>query len=119
MPRLAALLLLPIFVVPALSGETPAPQISWHGQSFFTIKTGKGNIVAIDPHALPEYGKTIGLKADFCLVTHNHTDHTAVGVIENSKDKNFRVIPGLNGPSIKADWNPVDETVKDVRIRSV
>lgn len=29
------------------------------------------------------------------------------------------IIRGLKGTTIKADWNPVDETIKDVRIRSV
>src|SRR5438270_6480457 len=106
MPRLAVLLIFPLLVTPAQAGEIPAPQISWHGQSFFTIKTGKGTIVAIDPHALPEYGKTLGLRADFCLVTHNHTDHNAVFVLANAKDKAFRVIPGLKAPGLKADWNP-------------
>ena len=61
----------------------------------------------------------MGLKADVVLISHNHNDHTQVGVIENSKDKDFRLITGLKGSSLKADWNPVDETIKDVRIRSV
>jgi L-ascorbate metabolism protein UlaG (beta-lactamase superfamily) len=105
------------------AGEKPAAQqplqISWHGQSFFTIKTGKGTCIAIDPHNIPEYGRQIGLKADIILMSHNHNDHTQIGVIENSKDKDVRIISGLKGPGLKADWNSVDETVKDVRIRSV
>jgi len=119
MPRLAALLVIPFLAASVQSGETPPPQISWHGQSFFTIKTGKGTTIAIDPHALPEYGKPLGLRADVCLVSHNHTDHNAVFVLANAKDKDLRVIPGLKAMGLKADWNPVDETIKDVRIRSV
>jgi L-ascorbate metabolism protein UlaG (beta-lactamase superfamily) len=118
---LAALaIVFPVLASPLSAGEkTLPPQISWHGQSFFTIKTGKGMTIAIDPHAIPEYGRMMGLKADVVLISHNHNDHTQVGVFENSKDKDFRVITGLKGNSLKADWNQVDETIKDVRIRSV
>src|SRR5437016_713835 len=112
----------PVLVSPLNAGEKNAllpPQISWHGQSFFTIKTGKGTTIAIDPHAILEYGRPEGLKADIILISHNHNDHTQVRVIENSKDKDVRIITGLKGGGLKADWNPVDETIKDVRIRSI
>jgi L-ascorbate metabolism protein UlaG (beta-lactamase superfamily) len=111
-----------LFVSPLSSGEKPAVapiEISWHGQSFFTIKTAKGTVIAIDPHAIPEYGRLQGVRADIILVSHNHNDHTQVGVIENFRDKDVRIITGLKGGGLKADWNPVDETVKDVHIRSV
>jgi L-ascorbate metabolism protein UlaG (beta-lactamase superfamily) len=124
MPRHTAAflaLLFPFLVSSLPSGEKNALplEISWHGQSFFTIKTGAGTTIAIDPHAIQEYGRLKGLKADIVLVTHNHTDHNQLGVIENIKDKNVHIITGLKGTSLKADWNPVDETIKDVRIRSV
>jgi L-ascorbate metabolism protein UlaG (beta-lactamase superfamily) len=119
----AVVVLIVALASPLTSGEKPAAlqplQISWHGQSFFTIKTGKGTRIAIDPHAIPEYGRMLGLKADIILISHNHNDHTQVDVIENSKDKDVRIITGLKGGGLKADWNQVDETVKDVRIRSV
>src|SRR5436190_1112636 len=82
--------------------KTGAVQISWHGQSFFTIKTSKGTTIAIDPHAILEYGRPEGLKADVVLISHNHNDHTQVRVIENSKD--VRTITGLKGGGLKADW---------------
>jgi L-ascorbate metabolism protein UlaG (beta-lactamase superfamily) len=107
---------------PLTSGEKkPAVpiMISWHGQSFFTLKTSKGTTIVMDPHAIMEYGRLQGLKADIVLVSHNHNDHTQVGVIENIKDKDVKIITGLKGGGFKADWNPVDEEVKDVRIRSV
>jgi L-ascorbate metabolism protein UlaG (beta-lactamase superfamily) len=99
--------------------ESLPTTISWHGQSFFTIKTSKGTRIAIDPHSIPQYGRIIGLKADIVLVSHNHDDHTQIGVIENIKDPGVRIITGLKGASLKADWNPIDLTIKDVHIRSV
>ena len=121
MSRSLTTLFLLLFLGSSLTAgeKTSAVQISWHGQSFFTIKTGKGTTIAIDPHAILEYGRPEGLKADIILISHNHNDHTQVRVIENSKDKDVRIITGLKGGGLKADWNPVDETIKDVRIRSI
>jgi L-ascorbate metabolism protein UlaG (beta-lactamase superfamily) len=113
---------LALFVPHLISGEklgVVPTEISWHGQSFFTIKSSKGTTVAIDPHAIPEYGRVKGLKADIILISHNHNDHTQVEIFENVKDKDVRIITGLKGGGLKADWNPVDETIKDVHIRSV
>lgn len=119
----AAVLLLagPILVTPLLSGEKVLPvEITWHGQSFFTVKSSKGTVVAIDPHAIQEYGRVPGLKADIILISHNHNDHTQISVIENFKDSKVRILRGLKGEGFKADWNPpIDETIKDVRIRTV
>ncbi len=101
------------------SGEKPKDlpiTVSWHGQSFFTVKTSKGTI-AFDPHAIPEYGRMLGLKADVIMVSHNHNDHTQVSVIENWREA--KIFTGLKGPGLKADWNPVDETVKDMHIRNL
>jgi L-ascorbate metabolism protein UlaG (beta-lactamase superfamily) len=112
-----------LFLFPAsISGENQnggQSEIAWHGQSFFTITTSKGTCIAFDPHAIPEYGRMQGIKADIILVSHNHNDHTQVGVIENVKDPGVRIITGLKPGGIKADWNPVDETIKDVHVRSV
>lgn len=92
-------------------------QISWYGQSFFTIKSSKGTIIATDPHLIQEYGRVQGIKADIITMSHSHNDHTQVGAIENSRDA--KIIPGFKGIGKLADWNLVDEDVKDVHIRSV
>lgn len=115
------LLIAPLFVPLSHGEEKSLPiEISWHGQSFFTIKSSKGTVIAIDPHAIPEYGRIPGLKADIILISHNHNDHTQLSVIENFKDKDVRILRGLKGDGFKADWNPpLDETIKDVRIRTV
>jgi L-ascorbate metabolism protein UlaG (beta-lactamase superfamily) len=93
--------------------------VAWHGQSFFIVTTSGGTRIAFDPHVIPEYGRAMGLKADLVLVSHNHNDHNRVEAFENAKDKNLRVILGLKGPGIRADWNAIDEKVGDVRVRSV
>jgi L-ascorbate metabolism protein UlaG (beta-lactamase superfamily) len=98
----------------------PQPtQISWYGQSFFIITSSKGNKLAIDPHQIPEYGRVLGLKADGVLFSHLHNDHTQKEALENYKDKNFKVIPGLVGKGGRPDYNDVKETFKDFKIRSV
>lgn len=99
--------------------DKKSPTIAWHGQSFFTITTGKGTRVAIDPHQIPEYGRLQGLKVDIVLMSHLHSDHTQLGVIENIRGKEIRIIPGLKGSGKATEWNNVDETIKDVHIRSV
>jgi L-ascorbate metabolism protein UlaG (beta-lactamase superfamily) len=105
------------------SGEKTPLVVTWHGHSFFTVKSSKGTIVAFDPHAIQQYGRTEGLKADIILISHNHNDHTQIGVFEGIeealKNKTVRIITGLKGPSIKADWATIDEQIKDVHIRNI
>ncbi len=94
-------------------------QITWHGQSFFDIKTGNGTVIVTDPHQIPEFGRVTGLRADIALISHLHNDHTQVGVIENIHDKDIKVFWGLKGKGKNTDWNTFDETVKGVHIRSL
>jgi L-ascorbate metabolism protein UlaG (beta-lactamase superfamily) len=94
-------------------------QITWHGQSFFEIKSSKGTNIVLDPHNISEYGRILGVKAEVVLVSHNHNDHTQVEVIQNIKDKGLKIIPGLVGFGPRATWNQVDEQIKDVHIRSL
>ncbi len=92
-------------------------QITWHGQSFFEIRSSKGTNIVIDPHMIPAYGRLLGVKADIVLVSHNHNDHTQIQVVENIKTA--KIIPGLKGAGQRAAWNRVDEQIKDVHIRSI
>ncbi|MBI1916182.1 MAG: MBL fold metallo-hydrolase [Planctomycetes bacterium] len=104
--------------VPAAAKEV---LIKWHGQSFFEIKTSAGTVLAIDPHDLEAYGKR-QVKADVVLVTHFHIDHCNFAQITNPRAK---VIYGLNnknklGGDRKSDeFANVDETFKDVKIKSL
>ena len=56
-------------------------------------------------------------RVDVVCISHNHNDHTRVEVFESLKDT--KIIRGLKSASIKADWASVDETIKDVKIRTV
>jgi L-ascorbate metabolism protein UlaG (beta-lactamase superfamily) len=105
----------------ALAQDKQAPplQVTWHGQSFFTVKSSQGTVVAFDPHLIEQYGRPEGIRADIILMSHNHNDHTQVAAIENGRDKSVRIIGGLKGVGLKATWNEVNETVKDVAISNV
>jgi L-ascorbate metabolism protein UlaG (beta-lactamase superfamily) len=121
MRRLIPLLLVPLALVPAAAQEKPAamPVVTWWGQSFFTIKSSKGTIVAFDPHLIPAFGRPTGIKADIVLMSHLHDDHNTVNALDNGKDKSVRLIYGLSGAANRTTWNTIDETIKGIPIRSV
>lgn len=106
-------------VAQAQQKEPKSVDVTWHGQSFFTISSSKGTVVAIDPHLIPEYGRIEGLKADLVLMSHNHNDHTQLGALANGMEKDIKVIPGLKTAGMRADWNLVDQEFKDLRVRNV
>jgi L-ascorbate metabolism protein UlaG (beta-lactamase superfamily) len=118
-PLGAALLALAATVTAWGQTSKATPQITWHGQSFFEVKSTKGTNIVLDPHNIPEYGRLLNVKADAVLMSHTHNEHTQLGVIQNIKDKGVKVFPGIKGFGPRASWNPVDEQVKDVHIRSV
>ncbi len=51
------------------------------------------------------------------LISHLHSDHNQIGVIDN-RDK-AKIIYGLKAVGRREEWNPVDETFRDVKIRSI
>ncbi|MFL5328748.1 MAG: MBL fold metallo-hydrolase [Gemmataceae bacterium] len=109
---------------PAFSQTPPKlPKLTWFGQSFFLLETSAGTRIAFDPHAIDAFGRQT-TKADVVLMSHNHPDHVRLEVIENrTKAKlieGIKMVGGVEGgPPARAQWNPVDEKFKDVRIRSV
>jgi L-ascorbate metabolism protein UlaG (beta-lactamase superfamily) len=115
-----ALLALPLAFCAARAGEEPKRvEISWHGQSFFVIKSGKGTNLATDPHLIPEYGRALSLKADAVLMSHAHNDHTQLEAIPNKDKKAIKVIKGFKGVGQRADWNEVNEEFKEFKVRGV
>ena len=104
------------FVLSAQDKSWAPIRITWHGQSFFEITSSKGTSIVTDPHNIPEYGRLKGVKADAVVISHNHNDHTQVGVIDN---KDVKILAGLKGFGARATWNDPEERIKDVYIRSV
>ena len=88
------------------------------------IKSSKGTIVVIDPHAILEYGRIDGVLAHLIVSSHLHNDHTQYQVVENFKEKvgkwdKPKLIEGLKRDNGRVTWNIVDEKFKDFRIRTV
>jgi L-ascorbate metabolism protein UlaG (beta-lactamase superfamily) len=116
---LAALLLIFVPAGLAVAAGDGNVHIRWHGQSFFEVETAAGTRIVLDPHGLEAYGR-ISVPADLVLLSHLHSDHTRVDVVENLKKA--RVVPGLKdekGDGKRVDWNVVDEQFRDVHLRSV
>jgi L-ascorbate metabolism protein UlaG (beta-lactamase superfamily) len=111
-----------IFPLFFLTGASLAAQenktvtIHWHGHSFFDIKTPKGTVIAIDPHAIEAYGAT-SVSADLVLVSHEHDDHNQTAVIRN--ESKARILHGLKLSGKRLDWNAIDERFRDVHVRSL
>jgi len=67
-------------------------EITWHGQSCFSVKSKDGTVV-IDPHkgtGLPEPK----LRADILLITHNHEDHNNIKAVRGISQKEPLIISG-------------------------
>src|SRR5262245_6497783 len=92
--------------------------IEFYGNSFFILISSKGTRVAIDPHTIPEYDRRVVLpKVDVICISHNHNDHTRTVSFEDyQKTKTLR---GLKSETKRPDWSVINETVKDVKIRTV
>jgi L-ascorbate metabolism protein UlaG (beta-lactamase superfamily) len=103
---------------PVTAADAPAAKVTirWHGQSFFEIESSKGTRIVTDPHAIDAFGRT-DVSADLVLISHLHSDHTQVDVLRNAAKA--KILTGLKANGKKTDWNPIDETFRDVHIRSV
>jgi L-ascorbate metabolism protein UlaG (beta-lactamase superfamily) len=113
-------LLASTFLVCAAAGAEPGKVIvRWRGQSFFEIITTKGTRIVFDPHLIPAYGRNV-VNADLVLLSHEHTDHTQTSAVENlDKAKVLHGVKDEKGDGKKFDWNAIDQTVKDVKIRTL
>lgn len=118
-PMLASLVLLVATSSLPAQDKTDPPTVSYHGNSFFIVRSAKGPAVAFDPHLIPSFGRPEGLKADVVLLSHLHNDHTNIFALDNAKMKGLKILPGLVQKGKTPDWNPVDETIGDLRVRSV
>lgn len=97
--------------------EKRPPHITYYGQSFYTVTTGDGTVIAFDPHAMPHYNRIMGVKADIICISHEHNEHNKVISIENATEA--KTFHGLDGAGLRANWVPIDATVKGVSVKSV
>ena len=111
-------LVLSLLIAGTITAADPPGTITirWHGQSFFDIQSSKGTRIVIDPHAIEAYGRQT-VSADLVLVSHFHNDHTQVSVVENQAKA--KILYGLKSGAKKTDWNPINETFRDVHVRSL
>ena len=101
-------------------GQEPekATTLRWYGQSFFQIETRGGQLIVIDPHAIPAFG-TPRVSASVVLISHEHDDHNQPEVLEDPKSA--RIFHGLtvSKDGRKTDWNRVDEKILRTRVRTL
>src|SRR5205814_3222627 len=57
------------------------------------------------------------LPADLVLISHLHNDHNQLGAVQDQAKA--KIIYGLKGGARKTDWNLIDETFRDVHLRTV
>jgi L-ascorbate metabolism protein UlaG (beta-lactamase superfamily) len=97
--------------------------IRWFGQSFFQIEDSAGRTFAIDPHAIPAFGRA-AVRADFVLCSHSHDDHSLVEIIDTgTKDARIKendVYRGVGESKTgKQDWKLYDEKRGATKFRNV
>ncbi len=58
-------------------------KVAWYGQAFLVVEANDGKRVAVDPfdQSFLKYPLPKGLVADVLLVTHEHKDHSNVGLV--------------------------------------
>jgi L-ascorbate metabolism protein UlaG (beta-lactamase superfamily) len=115
MPRLLVALLA-VVTTGVASAQDKKFTVTWYGQSFFTVTTPQGKVIAFDPHVMREFERKDPVKADFVCVSHPHNDHNRVeeGIADAKDAKKVKVFQGLktDRQGRPADWNKIDEKVK-------
>lgn len=121
MKRLLTVLAVALLLTgPLIAADTRKVIIRWHGQSFFEIESSRGTRIVTDPHAIEAYGRK-QVAADLVLLSHLHTDHTQLQVIEKRRGGEApKILWGLVRTGGRTgEWNPIDEDFKDVHVRTV
>lgn len=97
--------------------------IRWFGQSFFQVQDSAGRLFAIDPHAIPAFGRN-PVRADFVLCSHSHDDHSLIEIIDTGvKDARIKendVYRGVvENKAGKQEWKLHDEKRGTTKFRNV
>jgi L-ascorbate metabolism protein UlaG (beta-lactamase superfamily) len=98
--------------------EAKTVKLRWYGQSFFQLETSLGFKIVFDPHGIPFFGRS-QVKADYVLISHPHSDHSQVEVLE-SPPKPSDVYRGVVdvGPR-KQEWKLVNEKRGQITLRNI
>jgi L-ascorbate metabolism protein UlaG (beta-lactamase superfamily) len=112
-----AVLLAAAAVAPA--DDKPPVKIVWHGQSFFEVISSEGTRVILDPHGIPAFGR-FQVQGDLILMSHLHTDHTQVDVVDDFKKvKTYNALKDAKGDGRRVEFVPVDDSMKEVKFHDV
>ena len=84
---LTMVLFLPACFAGAEDVTAPAHKLLYQGHGSLRITTAEGKVIYVDPYA----GEGYDVPADLILLTHNHSDHTAVKLIKK-KNKGCKTI---------------------------
>ncbi len=104
----------------AQADDKPPVRIIWHAQSFFEIISNQGTRVVIDPHAIDAFGRIEVKDVDLILMSHLHSDHTQVDVVDNyRKVPTYNALKDVKGDGRRIEFNPVNDSIKDVKFRDV
>ena len=118
MLRYLTALLAVLVVAAGVRADDKKITIRWHGQSFFEIITSKGTRIVTDPHNIDAFGRQ-SVKGDLVTVSHLHTDHSRIDVIEPRDKAKFKALYGVKIVDGKPQWNKYDEKFEDVHVYSI
>jgi L-ascorbate metabolism protein UlaG (beta-lactamase superfamily) len=126
MIRFGSAALLAALVLTSLAAQEPkdkAVKVRWFGQSFFQIETPEGRLIAVDPHAIPVFGRQ-PVTAEFVLLSHSHADHSLIEAVgapgKGGRVKEGDVYRGVTGlKDGKQEWKLIDEKRGGIRVRTV
>ncbi len=93
-------------------------EISWHGQSCFSVRTPAGATVLLDPVAYGIGFKPPVVKADLVTVSHEHPDHKNLAMVEvaGAAAGGAEVVHAI---AKNGEWSDVDLSIADVRVTTV
>jgi len=87
-----------------------AVALRWYGQSMFVLTSPAGTTVLLDPFNDIGYTVPPPLDTDAATITHEHPDHNNAALGGRAT-----LLRGLTGDG----WTDIDQTVGDVRIRTI
>ena len=112
----AAVAVLLAVAVVGSAAEKKQTKIIWHGQSFFEVISSAGTRLILDPHAIEAYGR-IEVDGDLILMSHLHSDHTQVQVVNNyQKLEKHNALRDVKGDGRRVDFVPINEKFRDIKI---